>query len=241
VSPTEDLLLRPGTRDDLPAVADLHLRARAAAVPSMPPLPEGHGRAEVLAYVTGWDLARSELWLAERDGVLRGYAMVQDDWLHSLYVDPGVQGRGIGSALLDLTRSLRPDGFCLYVFESNEPARAFYRRHGLLELERTDGSGNMEHAPDVRMAWPGRDPLAFLRGLIDEVDDEMGHLLARRAALTAAVQQVKEELPGGADRDSDREAEIVRRLARHAPALGETRLARILDVVVAESLDAAEG
>ena len=50
-------------------------------------------------------------------------------------------------------------------------ARArFYRRHGLVDLERTDGSANEERAPDIRMAWPGADPLAFYRGLIDDVD-----------------------------------------------------------------------
>jgi chorismate mutase/GNAT superfamily N-acetyltransferase len=239
VSPTEDLLLRPGTRADLAAVGDLHLRARAAAIPAMPPVA---GTPEALhAWVQAWDLASSELWVAESGGRLRGYLLIEGDWLHSLYVDPGSQGTGVGSALLDLAKGVRPDGFCLWVFASNEPARAFYRHRGVLELEGTDGSGTMERAPDVRMAWPGRDPLTFLRGLIDEVDDELGGLLARRAALTAAVQRVKEELPGRVDRDSGREAEIVRRLARHAPALGEERLARILDVVVAESLDAAEG
>jgi hypothetical protein len=37
------------------------------------------------------------------------------------------------------------------------------RARGLVELERTDGAANEEKAPDVRMAWPGRDPLAFYR------------------------------------------------------------------------------
>ena len=73
---------------------------------------------------------------------------------------------------------MRPDGFCLWVFESNTGARAFYARHGLVELERTDGSGNEEKAPDVKMAWPGHDPVAFFRGLIDEVDAGLGELLA---------------------------------------------------------------
>ena len=41
------------------------------------------------------------------------------------------------------------------------------------------------------MAWPGADPLAFLRGLIDEVDDQLGDLLARRVALTREVQALK--------------------------------------------------
>ena len=53
-----------------------------------------------------------------------------------------------------MVKQLRPDGFCLWVFESNAPARAFYANRGLIELESTDGSANEEKAPDIRMAWP---------------------------------------------------------------------------------------
>jgi chorismate mutase len=104
-----------------------------------------------------------------------------------------------------------------------------------VELERADGSGNEEKAPDVRMAWPGGAPLAFYRGLIDEVDGQLGDLLARRAALTRAVQAHK---PDPA-RDPAREQEIAAALARRAPALGPDRLARIVHAIITESLDAA--
>ena len=39
------------------------------------------------------------------------------------------------------------------MFESNVGARRLYARRGLVEVERTDGAGNEEKAPDVRMAW----------------------------------------------------------------------------------------
>ncbi len=133
-----------------------------------------------------------------------------------------------------MAKSLRPEGFCLWVFEANEPARAFYRRHGLVELEHTDGSTNEERTPDLRMAWPGTDPLAFYRGLIDQLDGELGDLLNRRAALTAAVQPVK----GSTERDPDRERAIARALAARAPTLGEDRLTRIVHAIITESLDA---
>ncbi|HRD61441.1 MAG TPA: chorismate mutase [Nocardioides sp.] len=84
------------------------------------------------------------------------------------------------------------------------------------------------------MAWPGADPLAFYRGLIDDVDAQLGELLNRRAALTAVVQQVK----GSTERDHEREREIALALARRAPALGEERLARIVHAIITESLDA---
>ena len=141
----------------------------------------------------------------------------------------------MGAALFDVVTSVRPDGFCLWVFESNAPARGFYRSRGCIELERTDGEANEERAPDIRVAWPGPDPLAFLRGLIDETDLVLGDVLARRTALTRAVQSVK---PTG-ERDPDREAEIARRVAALAPELGQSRVARIVDVIITESLDAA--
>lgn len=228
-----DLVLRPATPADLPGVAELHLRARAAARPAMP--PGVHPPHEVRAWVGAWDLALHDVWVAEDEAGLLGYARADAAWLDDLYVDPSAQRAGVGSALLDVVKAARPDGFCLWVFETNAPARAFYRRHGLVELERTDGSANEERAPDLRMVWPGAEPLACLRGLIDEVDAELGELLNRRAALTRAVQPLKTST----ERDLDREREIARALAQRAPALGEERLARIVHVVVSESLEAA--
>ncbi len=143
----------------------------------------------------------------------------------------------LGAALLDVAKSELPDGFCLWVFESNAGARSFYRRHGLVELEHTDGSGNAEQSPDVRMAWPGRDPLAYLRHLIDDVDDQLGELLARRVALTRTVQGHKSDT----GRDPGREREVAARIGARAPELGEERVARIVHAIITESLDAVRG
>ena len=232
MAPTE-VVLRPASPEDLPAIADLYLRVREAAVPAMP--PQIHTVEEVHAYVGGWDLDRRDVWLAEADGAPEAFLVVEDDWLNSLYVLPDRAGQGVGSALLDVAKSLRPGGFCLWVFESNQPARSFYSARGLVELEHTDGSANEEKAPDLRMAWPGTDPLAFYRSLIDSVDADLGELLNRRAALTAAVQRHK----GSTERDPDREREIARALALRAPILGEDRAARIVHAIITESLDAA--
>ena len=225
-----EVLLRPADSSDADAVADIHLASRAEA--AMP--PGVHTDEEVRGWLTG-RLAHDDVWLAELDGAPVGYARMTPTWLDDLYVVPSAAGRGVGSALLDVVKSRRPGGFCLWVFETNAPARAFYARHGLVELEHTDGSANEEQAPDVRMAWPGEDPLTFYRTLIDEVDDELAALLERRAALTRAVQEVK----GGGPRDEDREREIASRMARQAPSLGPDRLSRIVHTVISESLDAA--
>jgi len=127
-------------------------------------------------------------------------ADVQADWLEALYVDPQHTGEGIGAALLDLVKSLRPNGFCLWVFQSNTGARRFYTDRGLVELEHTDGSANEERSPDLRMAWPGAAPRDFFRSLIEEIDGEAAVLLARREALTAALDAVAIREPESADR-----------------------------------------
>lgn len=228
-----DLIVRPATADDLSTLAEVHLASRRAAAPAIPPGP--HTDDEVRSWVRGWDLTAYDVWVAAQDGDLVGYARWTPTWLDDLYVRPGAQGQGVGSALLDLVKAQRPDGFGLWVFEANRPARDFYAARGLIELERTDGSANEEMAPDLRLVWPGSDPLAFLRGQIDDVDASLGDLLARRTALTRAVQAVKPST----ERDPRREAEIVARVAAAVPELGEQRVARIVPTIIAESLDAA--
>ncbi len=229
-----DLTLRPVTADDVAAVVGVHLASREAA--EMP--PGVHPEHEVRAWLTERQ-ALDEMWLAEADGDVAAYVRMTPTWLDDLYVAPEHAGRGLGSALLDLVKARRPDGFCLWVFEMNTPARGFYAGHGLVELERTDGSGNEERSPDLRMAWPGRDPRAYLRRQVDEVDADLAQLLARRTALAAAIQRFK-AVPGHAGRDPDREAEIVRRMAEHAPDLDERTLSRIMHEVIMAGLDLAD-
>lgn len=228
-----DVLLRPATPEDVPAMADVHVDCRGANVGSMPPMV--HDRDATGRWMAGRLEGDSTGWVAERDGRVVGYAVVTGEWLDDLFLAPGETGQGIGAALLEVVKAERPDGFCLWVFESNAGARRFYGRHGLLELERTDGSSNEERSPDVRMVWPGRDPVAYLRHLIDDVDDQVGDLLSRRVALTRAVQRLKHD----PSRDPGREQEIVSRLARRAPELGEARMARIVHAIITESLDAS--
>ncbi|MEO5665756.1 MAG: GNAT family N-acetyltransferase [Nocardioides sp.] len=232
-----DTTIRPATDADLLAVAEVYLAARAVA--AMPPgihPPDG-----VRAWVGGWDLSERDVWVAESAGSIVGFANLTPTWLDGLYVDPGAQRGGIGSTLLDLAKSVRPDGFGLWVFEVNAPARAFYRRHGLVELERTDGAANEEHAPDIKMVWPGADPLAHYRSLIDDADLVLGDVLARRVALTRAVRDHKRAASSVADpaRDAEREREIVERIARIVPELGPERVARIVHTIISESLDAS--
>jgi GNAT superfamily N-acetyltransferase len=141
--------VRPLTGDDADEVADVFARSRTEAMPWLPVLhtPEEDRRffADTLRTSTGWG--------AEEDGALVGFAIGRRDWLDHLYVDPSSHGRGIGSALLARVVESSAGGLQLWAFERNEAARAFYRRHGFVEVERTDGAANEERTPDVRLQW----------------------------------------------------------------------------------------
>ncbi len=237
---SEEFELRPGFRDDLYMLPVVFLAATAG--PGHP--PETRTPGEVRAWcLTLLDPPDRELWVAVRGDTLLGFVLLDGDWVNLLFVHPDRPARGVGTALLDLVKSLRPEGFGLRVYQANERARAFYVRHGLVELERTDGSTYRDAEPDLQMAWLSDDPMSYLRGRIDAVDDELAVLLARRTALTAAVQDHKAATgsPGGLrGRDAEREAEIVARMSRHVPELGAERVARLMHTIIEESLAAWE-
>ena len=237
MTPSEqELVARPATPDDLPELVALITVTRRAAEPEMPPLRRSE--TEVHNFLSS-RVALGEVWVATGTDQVLGVAVLTARWLHSLYVGPTHQGSGVGSLLLDVVKAQRPGGFGLWVFAANDRARGFYRRHGLIELERTDGSANDEREPDVRMVWAGDEPLTALRGWIDEVDDQLAELLARRFALTAAVQGEKKrigEQAGHDGRDAEREREIVRRMVAHSPGLRAERLEPVMDAVITESL-----
>lgn len=227
-----DVVVRPGLEADLAPVLEVQQAARDASGEAMPP-PTGP---------EDWRLDRDELWVAQdATGAVVGFVVLQGDFVHSVYVAPPAQRRGVGSLLLDLVKAMRPGGFSLYVYATNSPAQAFYAAHGLIGLEPLEASAaHPAHPRERRLAWTGADPLGFLRDQIDLVDAELGDLLARRVALTSAVQAAKaaEGAPAGPEgRDPAREREIAEAVALRVPALGVERVGRIMDAVITESLE----
>lgn len=142
--------IRPATLEDAAAVADVLIVSRRANTATIP--PPARTDADVRTWVSTSLLGDREAWVVDNGRVI-GVLALDAAWLDQLYVLPEYAGRGIGSALLDLAKVLRPDGFGLWVFVSNTGGQRFYERHGLVEVERTDGSGNEENAPDIHYAW----------------------------------------------------------------------------------------
>ena len=147
-----DLILRPATVDDAAALAAVHVASRSAAVAAGTMPPSIHADHKAHGWVSG-GIATAEVWVAELDDDVVAYLRLTEDWLDDLYVAPGAAGQGIGAALLEIAKVCRPQGFGLWVFEINEPARRFYAERGLREVERTDGRDNEERAPDIRVVW----------------------------------------------------------------------------------------
>jgi putative acetyltransferase len=143
--------IRPLADDDVPAVAAVFRRSKETA---MPWLPDLHTPAEDLVYFGG-EVASSSGWGACAGDELLGFALCRPGWLNHLYVAPPWRGHGVGGALLACVIAQNAGDLDLWAFQRNEPALAFYRDRGFVEVERTDGAGNQEREPDVRLRRPG--------------------------------------------------------------------------------------
>ena len=147
----DDLLIRPLEPYDTDEAAAVWWRSRHAVGSQLPPAI--HTETEVRKWFADVLLPDGQSWVALDDGQIIAVLTLDGDDLDQLYVAPDLAGQGVGSALVDLAKDLRPGGLALWTFQSNTRAQAFYRHHGFTEVRRTDGSANEERVPDVRMVW----------------------------------------------------------------------------------------
>ena len=151
--PRVSIRIRPCKPSDAPVVADVFLTARARCLPW---LPRVHADDDVRRWIADVLCRRPDVWVAEVDGGVIGFAALGEDHLDHLYVHADHHGRGVGTALLHEARRRRPSGLQLWVFQRNEQARRFYERHGFVLLRETDGAANEERTPDALYGWtPG--------------------------------------------------------------------------------------
>lgn len=141
--------LRPATADDAPRLTEVHLRARAEA---MPWLATVHDEQETASWMAEVVLRELTVLVAE-DGEVQGFVALSPGWVEHLYVAPGAQGRGVGSLLLHAAQERSPAGLQLWTFARNVRARRFYERAGFVLQEQGDGSGNEEREPDCLYRW----------------------------------------------------------------------------------------
>jgi GNAT superfamily N-acetyltransferase len=134
---------------DMAAAALVH---RAAFDHALPWLTGLHTPDEDRWFYRERMFATCTLWGAFEGEVMTGVIACHDDWIEQLYVLPGAQGGGTGSALLEIAKQ-RAERLQLWTFQRNTRARRFYEARGFVSVEETDGSGNEERQPDVRYFW----------------------------------------------------------------------------------------
>jgi GNAT superfamily N-acetyltransferase len=114
-------------------------------------MPRIHTRAEDIAHAARMiDLGR--VHVAEDNGIVVGFCARNGYDLDALYVAADKRGQGVGAALLRHAQSA-VDRLELWTFQANTGAQRFYLRHGFIEVQRTDGSGNDEGVPDIQYEW----------------------------------------------------------------------------------------
>ncbi len=142
------LTLRRATPADADEIAEL-FSTSFRLLTFLPPL---HTRDEDRAYVRDTLLAHQRVTVAELKGRIVGFVAETPGWINQLYVDAGQLRQGIGATLLADAKS-RNHNLTLWCFLENHRARAFYQKHGFLEVERTEGGGNEAKRPDIRYSW----------------------------------------------------------------------------------------
>lgn len=137
-------------------LTDVYLHSFRSALPGV---RLAHSTREIGEWMLAVVISERETWVVEMGGEVAGFLSLDSpapegrSMLDHLYLAPPWRGRGVGDRLITLAKAERPHGLELWTFQANFAARRFYARHGFVEVESTDGSGNDEREPDVRLVW----------------------------------------------------------------------------------------
>ncbi len=135
-------MIRRAAPEDHPHCAAVFLAAYRQAFPLHP--PEYYVPDRYYESITG-----EEQWVVLQDGTIIAVLSIYwpENFIHSLYVQPSLQTRGVGRRLLHAVLS-RAKGVCeLKCDRANKRAIAFYKHLGWRE----GGEGTAETGPWVRL------------------------------------------------------------------------------------------
>jgi GNAT superfamily N-acetyltransferase len=143
------LIIRQLEFADMDAAARVH---RAAFDHALPWLTGLHTPEEDRWFYRERVFTECHVHGAFEGGALAAIIAFRSDWIDQLYVLPQVQGRGVGSELLQVAKRAF-DCLQLWTFQRDLKARRFYEARGFALVEETDGTRNEEKEPDARYLW----------------------------------------------------------------------------------------
>jgi ribosomal protein S18 acetylase RimI-like enzyme len=142
--------LRPSNETDHDAIANIwHGSASLPGVgPAIMPTEAELRRRIDLELAAGW-----EVTVAVHGSEIIGFLAIkrEEAVLAELFVRPGSLGAGVGRALLAHAMVSMPQGFSLFTRTTNERARRFYEKSGLVESH--EGTHPRSGDPIVYYAW----------------------------------------------------------------------------------------
>ena len=148
------LNIRPFVTDqDTAPLSDIWLRASMIAHPFIgePTLREQQPLMEDVY------LPMARTWVAEYSGKPAGFVCLLKDHIAALFVDPAMQGQGVGRALLDHAAQGR-SRMTLEVYTDNTKAIAFYERYGFEIESRREADDQGQPYANARMVWRASQP-----------------------------------------------------------------------------------
>lgn len=143
-------MIRAATVDDAPAVAAIQARGWRHAYADIVDAERMPDPEELTPRLAALIAEGRAVYVAEVQGRVAGFVVLEGNEVRAIYVDPPAQGAGVGTELMqaaedELRRAGHTESF-LWTFEANGLARAFYEGRG---WERV--AGHQERlAPEVR-------------------------------------------------------------------------------------------
>jgi GNAT superfamily N-acetyltransferase len=114
-------------------------------------MPVLHDREEDERFLAGL-LNTHSVRVARSGAEVLGFLAHDGGSITALYIADGARGQGIGRAFLEDVKAVESE-IALWAFQANVRAVSFYQREGFAVADETDGRGNDEGLPDLRLVW----------------------------------------------------------------------------------------
>lgn len=122
-------LIRPAQEKDLARIAEIEIfNYRLNFYPIFQSDAFYFGELQVPVRMEHFRSCLDELWVYD-DGAVKGFMQAEGGEVKKLFVEPAVQGKGIGAALIEAGIK-QLNAHTLWALEKNTRAIAFYERHG---------------------------------------------------------------------------------------------------------------